>query len=235
MKEQLIMLGLSEREADAYTALTAFKEATALQIAKLTKEHRTNIYDSLENLMKKGLISYSIKGGVKYYKISEGDKILDFIIQKEGIARQVAKEVDLKLKNRQDRPSVEVYEGSEGFKSILFKLLKEGKTLCGLGASEEWEKRFPIEMIHYMKEREKKKIHAKLLYVRGTKPIISKMNEVRFLPSEFSQPSTMAIFGEYVAVFMWTEPMLATLTKSKELSNSFRNYFEVLWKIAREK
>ena len=83
MKEQLIMLGLSEREADAYTALTAFKEATALQIAKLTKEHRTNIYDSLENLMKKGLISYSIKGGVKYYKISEGDKILDFIIQSQ--------------------------------------------------------------------------------------------------------------------------------------------------------
>lgn len=233
MKEQLIKLGLSEREAEAYIALTAFEEATALQIAKLTKEHRTNIYDSLENLMKKGLISYAIKGGVKYYKISEGDKILEFIMQREGIARQVAKEIDIKLKNRQDRPSVEVYEGSEGFKSLLLKMLKVGKTLYGIGASEEWEKRFPIELIHYMNEREKRKIYAKLLYTKGARQIKNKMNEIRFLPTEFSQPSTIAIFGEYVAVFMWTEPMLAILTKSRELSNSFRNYFEVLWKIAK--
>jgi sugar-specific transcriptional regulator TrmB len=233
MKELLIKIGLTEREADAYEALTSFEEATALQLAKLTKEHRTNIYDSLENLIKKGLITYSIKGKVKYYKITDSSKIAEFIIQKEEIAKRITKEVEIKLRNRQEKPSVEVYEGSEGFKSILLKILKEGKTLYGLGASQEWEKRFPIEIIHYMKEREKRKIHAKLLYVRGTKPIISKLNETRFLPTYFSQPSTIAIFGDYVAVFMWTEPTLATLTKSKELSESFKNYFDVLWKTAK--
>jgi len=233
MKELLVQLGLTEREADAYVALTSFEEATALQIAKLTKEHRTNIYDSLENLIKKGLITYSLKGKVKYYKISDSSKIADFISQKEEIAKQVTKEIEIKLKKRQEKPSVEVYEGQEGFKSLLLKMLKEGKTIYGLGASEEWNKRFPMEMIHYMKEREKRKIKAKLLYVKGTKPIISSVNEIRFLPVEFKQPSSMAIFGEYVVIFMWTEPTLATLTKSRELSNSFRNYFGVLWKNAK--
>jgi len=47
-----------------------------------------------------------------------------------------------------------------------------------------------------------------------------------------SNPSTIAIFGDYVAVFMWTEPLVATLTKSKELSKSFLKYFEQLWKVA---
>lgn len=234
MKEMLIKLGLSEREAEAYLSLTSFDEATALQIARLTKEHRTNIYDSLENLIKKGLIVYSIKKGVKYYQISESEKLIDFVAEKERLVREVVIEINDKLKKRTDKPYVEVYEGSEGFKSLLWKMLREGKTIYGLGASDEWKKRFPIEMVHYMKEREEKKLHAKLLYVKGTKPIISSVNEIRFLPVEFTQPSSMAIFGEYVVVFMWTEPMLATLTKSKELSNSFRNYFNVLWKIAKK-
>ncbi len=83
-----------------------------------------------------------------------------------------------------------------------------------------------------MKEREKKKIYAKLLYLKGAKPIRNKMNKIKFLPAELSQPSTIAIFGDYVAVFMWTETMVATLTKSKQLSNSFKKYFDSLWGIA---
>jgi sugar-specific transcriptional regulator TrmB len=230
MKDELIQLGLTEREAEAYTALTSFKEATALELAKLTKEHRTNIYDSLEGLIKKGLIAYSIKLGVKHYSIPDGVNIVNFLAQKEALAQEVANQVNKKKNNLQEKPIVEVYEGKEGFKSILWKILREGKTLYSIGASEEWNKRFPFEIIQYMKEREKRKIRAKLLYVKGTKPIISKLNEIRFLPVEFSQPSTIAFFGEYVATFMWTEPMVATLTKSRDLSSSFRNYFEVLWK-----
>ena len=45
---------------------------------------------------------------------------------------------------------------------------------------------------------------------------------------------TIAIFGEYIAIFMWTEPMTATLTKSKQLSNSFKEYFNLMWKIAKK-
>ena len=52
MKEELIQLGLTEREADAYLALYNFKETTATELAKITKEHRTNIYDSLNGLIK---------------------------------------------------------------------------------------------------------------------------------------------------------------------------------------
>ena len=234
MKELLIQLGLSEREAEAYLALSSFSEATAFEIAKLTKEHRTNIYDSLEALIKKGLVTYVIKGGVKHYRIPSGDKLSDFIFAKEHLAREVAHEINMRLKSSQERPYVEVYEGKEGFKSLLWKMIRENKTVYGLGASEEWKKRFPIEMIHYMKEREKRKIHAKLLYTLGSKPIISQMNQIRFLPVEYSQPSSVVIFGEYVAIFMWTEPIMATLTKSKELSESFKNYFDILWRIAKK-
>ena len=208
--------------------------ASAAQISILTKEHRTNFYDSLNGLIKKGLIAYNIKNNVKYFSVSNPEKLFDYVEEKGKIAKTIIPDLKSKLKGNKEKPIVEVYEGKEGFKSILSLILKEKQTIYGIGASEEWEKRFPIKIDQYMLEREKNKIHAKLLYVKGAKIIENKLNEVRFLPGEFSQPSTIAMFGDYVVVFMWTEPMMATLTKSKELSNSFKEYFNLMWKIAKK-
>lgn len=233
MKEILKSLGLTEREAEAYLELYNFKETTATQLAKITKEHRTNIYDSLNGLIKKGLIVYSIRNNVRYYKVSNPEKIVEYVKEKEKQAEEILPKLQGKLKVQSGKPIVEVYEGKEGFKTILGKILREGKTIYGIGASDEWEKRFPIKLSQYMKEREEKKINGKLIYVKGSKPIQHKLNQIKYLSTEFQQPSTIAIFSDYVAVFMWTEPLVATLTKSKELSKSFEEYFNQLWKIAK--
>ena len=232
MKNTLKSLGLTQREAEAYLGLYNFKETTATQLAKITKEHRTNIYDSLNSLIKKGLIAYSIKNNVKYYKVSNPEKLMEYIQEKEKLVEHILPELQSKLKAQDEKPIVEIYEGKEGFKTILGKILREGKTIYGIGASEEWEKNFPIKIQQYMKERESKGIKGKLLYVKGCKPIKHKLNQIKYLPTEFQQPSTIAIFGDYVATFMWTKPLVATLTKSKELSRSYRKYFEILWKTA---
>lgn len=234
MKDKLIRLGLTEREADAYIALSNFKETTATELAKITKEHRTNIYDSLNELIKKGLITYAIRNNIKFYKLANPDRLVDFIKEKETIAKTILPELRNKLSSTEDKPFVEVYEGPEGFKSILSLILRVKKTIYAIGAAEEWYKRFPIHIEQYMRDRKIKDIHAKLLYVKGTKPIKSPLNKIKFLPTEFAHPSTIAIFGDYVVTFMWTDPLVATLTKSKQLANSFIKYFDVLWKIAKK-
>ncbi len=232
MKQALVQLGLTEREAEAYLALYHFKEVTATELAKVTKEHRTNIYDSLHGLIKKGLITYSVKNNVNYYHVSNPERLIDYVEEKEHLARTLLPQLTSRIKLQEEKPVVEIYGGSEGFKSILSIILREKQTIYGIGASEEWEKRFPLKLEQYMMEREKNNIRAKLLYVKGTKPVHNKMNEFRFLPTEFSNPSTIAIFGNYVATLMWTQPMVATLTKSKQLSHSFKKYFEVLWNLS---
>jgi sugar-specific transcriptional regulator TrmB len=234
MKEELIDAGLTEREAEAYLELLNFDETTATQLAKVAKEHRTNIYDSLNGLIKKGLIVSTIKNNVKYYKVTEPQNLLDFIKEKEESIQKILPEIEKKLSFPKEKPSVEVYEGKEGFKAILNKMIREKKTILGIGASEEWEKRFPIKLSQYMKLRKENNIKARLIYIKGTQPVKHSLNEVKFLSTEFQQPSTIAIFGDYVAIFMWTEPLVATLTKSRELSKSFEKYFELLWKIAKK-
>ena len=163
MKEKLIKLGLTEREANAYLALYNFEEATATKLAKLTKEHRTNIYDSLNSLIRKSLITYTIRNNVRFYRVVDPVKLIDYCKEKEKIAQSLVPELQTKLKDKQEKPIVDVFEGKEGFKSILSKILREEKTIFGIGASEKWEQEFPIPLSQYMKEREQKKIKAKLL------------------------------------------------------------------------
>ena len=64
MIEKLQTLGLTKRESEAYLELLNHNETTATDLAKTVKEHRTNIYDSLASLIKKGLVVYSIKNNV---------------------------------------------------------------------------------------------------------------------------------------------------------------------------
>jgi sugar-specific transcriptional regulator TrmB len=232
MREKLVQLGLTEREAGAYDALLSFDEATATQIAAITKEHRTNVYDSLQGLIKKGLIVYTIKNNVKHFALADPQKLVTYIEEKEVLAKEVLPLIQKRRQSLEHKPRVEVYEGREGFKSILNHMLAEKKTIYGIGASEEWEKRFPFALSQYMKKRQKKNIKAKLLYTKGCKPLTHRMNTIKFLPKMFSQPSTVAIYGEYVAVFMWTDPLVATVTQSSQLARSFKHYFDVLWKIS---
>lgn len=232
MKEKLLLLGLTEREAEAYLALYNFEETTATKLAKITKEHRTNIYDSLNNLIKKGLVNYTIKNNITYYKVNDPYKLIDFVEEKQRIAQELVPLLKNKIISIKEKPIVEVYEGKEGFKSLLFKAIRESKTIYIIGASGEWKKQFPIPLQQYMREREKRGIKAKMLYFKGTEPIKHKLNEIKFLPTQFQQPSTISIFGDYVVTIMWSEPLIATLTKSKQLSKSFKQYFELLWEQA---
>jgi sugar-specific transcriptional regulator TrmB len=233
MKEELISAGLTQREADAYLELVNLGEATATELAKVAKEHRTNIYDSLNGLIKKALVAYSIQNNVKSYHITNPQNLLGFLKEKEESVKKIIPELQKKISEQKEKPIVEIYEGKEGFKAILNKIIRERKTLYGIGASDEWEKRFPIKIEQYMKLREQNKIKAKLLYTHKTRPIKHLLNEIKYLPSNFANPSTIAIFGDYVATFMWSEPLIATLTKSTQLSKSFLEYFNSLWKTAK--
>ena len=81
--EILKEIGLQDSEIKVYISLLKLKEATPSQITQYTGLHRSNIYDIIEKLKEKGLVSFVIKNNVKYFRASHPSKILDFIKEKE--------------------------------------------------------------------------------------------------------------------------------------------------------
>ena len=74
-----------------------------------------------------------------------------------------------------------------------------------------------------------------MLLKEGTK--ISKkyltQTEIKYLPKELSNPSTLVIYGDKIAHVIWNEPYFVIVIKNEDVAKSMKDYFNLLWKIAK--
>lgn len=243
MKAVLLEIGLSEREADLYLRAIKHKEITASQIAKISYESRTHTYDTINNLIKKGLLTYVIKDNVKYFKAVNPERFLDYLREKEAKIREEEKSVkeiipqlkEIQSKIGEEETKIEIYEGKEGLKSLLNGIVREGKDFVTWGATTKVKEYIPEFVIQkYLNERKKKNIKARQLFTSFYGVLESPLSDNRTLPKEFASPTTTLVYGNKVAIFLWTEVPKIILVESKELAKSYKSYFELLWKFGRK-
>src|SRR3989338_10673540 len=83
--EKLVQLGLTEAESLIYTTVIKLKTCTVKDISKECGFHRTNIYDVLEQLREKGLITLSKEGKSAIYSASDPNNLYEFLREKKEL------------------------------------------------------------------------------------------------------------------------------------------------------
>jgi sugar-specific transcriptional regulator TrmB len=245
LKETLLKIGLSEKEADTFILIIKSGEITASELSKKGKESRTHIYDTINKLIKKGLIVYVIKNNIKYFKAADPKKLLDYLKEKEAKIKEEKQEI-LKIipeikklqqeVSKKDETKIEVYEGAEGLKTVLNDIIREGKDFVTWGATSKIKDFVPDFVIErYLKEREKKKIRARQLFTDFYGVLKSPLSENRKLPKEFASPTTTLVYGNKVTIWLWLEIPKVILIENRDLANSYRKHFELMWKQAGKK
>jgi sugar-specific transcriptional regulator TrmB len=242
-KEELINIGLSSRQADAYLAVLQLREATVREIADKTRESRTHIYDTLKSLIDKGLVACVIKNNIKYFYAASPEKLLDYLHEKENSILKILPNLKKAYGKHGERPIVEVYEGKEGMKTILNDIIRSKKEWLVIGSTGGGPyvlHDFFIEKFH--KERVKNKIKLKVLFndtpngrKRATTLQQMQLIETKFLPPTHQSPATIYIYDYKTAIIIWLAigKPFAILIESKEISHSFRFYFNLLWNLPR--
>ena len=81
-------------------------------------------------------------------------------------------------------------------------------------------------------ERIKQKIKMRIVANIRIKPITIPLTTIKYIPSEFNSSVSTYIFDEKVALIMWVDNPLAVLIEHKHVYESYKNYFEYLWKTA---
>ena len=79
--ENLKELGLSEGQISVYSAVLELGISTINKIQEKTGIERRNIYDILNKLIEKGLISYTLEKGKRTYQCTHPNKIREEIKQ----------------------------------------------------------------------------------------------------------------------------------------------------------
>ena len=239
LKETLLKIGLSEKEADIFILIIKSGEITASELSKKGKESRTHTYDTIDKLIKKGLITYVIKNNIKYFKAVNPKKLLDYLKEKEAKIEEEKQEIlriipeikKLQEVSKKDETRIEIYEGQEGLKTILNDIIREGKEFITWGATSKIKDFVPDFVIErYLKEREKKKIRARQLFTDSYGVLKSQVSENRKLPKEFASPTTTLVYGNKVTIWLWLEIPKVILIENRDLANSYRKHFELMWK-----
>lgn len=230
--DRLVEIGLTRREAQAYVTLLDLEEASAGEIARFSHEDRTNIYDSLSGLVKKGLASCIVKGNAKRYRAAPPERLGAFIADKKHALDEVLAELPGVGRTETEKPIVHAYEGKEGIKTVLSDIISEGKEICAIGAVPKILDLVPEAAGRHLIELERRGIEAR--HVHGDKGCSQRrLTECRVAPKDFLGPAATVIYGDSVAIIVRSVPPVSVLIKSREAAETWRNYFEFIWKHAK--
>jgi sugar-specific transcriptional regulator TrmB len=220
--------GLTENESKVYLALIDLGPSMAGQISRKTGMHRRTVYDTTEMLIKKGLVGYILKNNRRLFQASNPQRILDILKEKENLISPVISELSLRYGKTKEKEETNFYKGKEGLKTVFEEQL-EAKEILILGASPKAYEVLQFYFKWYDKARKEKKIHARII-ASDRKISRIPLAEIRYLPEKYASPVSVNIYGDKTAIILWASEPIAIVIKNNEISQGYRNYFELMWR-----
>lgn len=239
--DELKELGFSENEAKVYVSLLQLGRCTTGPIIRKSGLYRVMVYDTLEKLVKLGLVKYSLQKNRKNFEAEDPRHIVEMIKNKEMVARSVA---DQLAKMKREIPLEEgafVYEGWNGIKTAQENYFKEMKRGDGeylmVGASRQLHKKLDSFFNTFHERRSSVGVPAKLLFNENNRPFGRAKKryapvQVRFMPKNIVTPSWISTYKDMTLIGVADEPM-AFLIRNTAVADSYRQYFYFMWEKSR--
>ena len=246
MEANLEELGLSKGEVKVYLSLFELKEGTKDAIAKEADVSASKVYEIIYKLIKKGLVASIIRNNVKHFYPCPPTKLKEYVDAKkqelkkeEEIVQSLIPLLTSRLAHTDQQTKVELYEGVHGMKSVL-SILE-----LSLNAKDEWvamgirsgkKELFNNIIINFQKKRAEKGASCRLLFTdRGTYfyKTLGSMRKTQIRVLEHFTPAGIAIYGNKTAIFYYGEKPSFILITNEGIAQSFREFFNGLWKIAK--
>lgn len=251
MEQDLRKLGLTENEIKVYLSVVRIGETPVGGVLSELKVHRQIAYNALDALEKRNMVIKTLKNGIYHFKISDPQLIVENIKKQETIAKRLAEAVRNEAQKDQKESMIEIHEGVENVRRFFinkFKGLEEQSCFYILaGYAKKYEEVLGKTFLHgeYNQLRHQKKIHSKHLATQDLREELSDLTkrldngreplrEYRFLPFHLSNPVTTTIYPDSVTYQLFYKNPTIIEIKNQELADSYRQYYENLWKIAKE-
>jgi len=231
--KNLEKMGLTRNESIVYISLLRLGITSAQNLVKESELHRSRVYDCLESLQRKGLVSFVVKDYKKYFQAAEPDKLLDYIDEQKEVVKQILPELKKIEGIKREEISASVYKGKEGLKTIHSEMLKEAKDIMVLGAKALIYSELQYFLPNFERERIKKGMKWTCLWDKKEykKRIPNKSGiQGKVLPEGFDSNGVVNIFGNKVAIVLWKEKYPSGfMIDNKDIADAFRKWFEIIY------
>lgn len=242
--ELLAKLGLTDGEIKIYSFLLS-KRAKVTEIVSATGLYRANVYEILDRLIEKGLVSSFSENNVKVFEATDAGSISEFVESKKREIDDQQKTTAelipmLKAIRPQEEVRINVYRGRRGLILVHEDMLaatQKGGEIMIFGA----EMRSPQHLGKYYdahhRKRIAKKISHKLIASESMRNFFethaNTLTNARYIPKKYISGVNTYIYGKKVALVIW-EKEICTVIENEDIVQSYTNYFDFMWQFAKK-
>lgn len=240
--EVLENLGLTARESELYTILVKLGESPVADLIRATGAHPQVVYRSLVNLTEKGLVVNTIQNHRKYVRAEDPRQLLALQEKQARKLEYLVPEL-LSLQVPSKEALVRVSRGNEAVRDLRRKAyasLEPGEIYYIISPSgTRFYEVVGEQNIEIERARVKRGVHKQMVGFESQRQhildreTVPDLTEYRYLQEEFPVPSSTNIFVDTVALIIWSDPPVVITIVSGEIAESYRYYFQSLWKIAK--
>ncbi len=241
IEQALAKYGLTGKEITVYLCLLKNTELSAFEVARKTGIPRTSVYTTLEELRQKGLVSSSAKNNVAYYHSEHPKRFLVGLKEKEESIQAVLPEMINLLSTAGQNPSVKLYLGESGVKTVLEDVLEtiEQQKILQMQAVSQLDilEAFPRFFPDWQnRRRANKQTFTQLIVPSGARESLPELfqsrdnRETRFLPAQFPFQSSLEIYGTKTATISLQDGEYhSIIIDSPTVTTMFKQFFLFTW------
>lgn len=243
MIDTLINLGFSKNDAVVYNALIETGPCFVAPLVRQTKKHRQIVYNSLNTLIERHLVTFSQKNGKNFYSISDPQRLLTDIKQKEVMANSLVESIEKKQKT--DQEQVEVFTGitsyEKGTADFRRHAFEEKEYVVIRGEIKGWfeySRSFFAKHVEELKKLKRSGVDVMITFFEYERPeAIKFLGEhlgdpyiCKIVPDDYKLPHSVWLAGDHVYLVTPAVDPLVIHIKSKSLAKQYREYFWHIWK-----
>lgn len=232
MIDSLIQLGFSRKEAKVYIALLRLGTSKASDLCDQAGIRRETTYSILKSLEEKGLASSVTKEGVNHYTATDPSFIEEKIRKQQRTAEEILPDLQELQSEHVAKPSFKLYEGREGVKSMLKRILEADPDMVRVISSNKnvQDVLKPYLPDFYLQQRIAQNIRVKLL--TDSELLTDELVSHKFLPENIELSTLNHIYNDTVSMISLSqdEP-IGTVIEDQNIAATQRKLFELLFQL----
>lgn len=247
IKQRLRHIGLSKNVAAVYVALLELGLTKAAPVISSVKMHRMLVYNALDELIERGLVTVVRKNNVKQFQATDPRLFVEQIKKLGNTAEDLLPDLKELQGEKSGVVDVRTLTGEDGFRTNLEEIIESAsrqtkKEIHIIGGAKDtdfydlagdW---YPT----YIKLLEKNKISKRLLAPASyssefKKKFASEKNtELRTLSEGLNSPSYTRITKEMVSIEMYAPQVVIIQIRNKTIAQGYLDSFELLWGVSKK-
>ena len=227
--EALEGLGLTPNEAKLYLLLAKAGRMKASELSARSGLQRRTVYDTLQQLGKKGLAGKAEMGGVTVFSPSPPSSLLSLLEEKRDSVEKILPRLSETFE-AEERAGASVLYGTSGIKTVLEDILALRAEYCVYYGQLQIFDYLPKFFQIFNEKRKRLGIRAKYILLDVPKArersALIPLAEFRFVDPSVLSAGVWWVYADRLVLFILQKEPITIIIRNAELAKTFRRTFD---------